>query len=413
MAAIMPDYITLHASAYPPTSWAFLANRQSKPSRTTKNELWIEMTNRYDRSMARRRHDFTKNRLSETATEDNVGKLDSDALKLYHQRATIAFGDMAVVDDVLEIASRFVEAVDELAKNAMDTIPEEDELGAIHSGPQLTVRERLRCKQAISNTENYQQLLQSTYKIKDTFRVRLREIHSICHQFICPRAGKHPHPRWAQIRRIHREVTDHVANVAQKQVTFEVAKLRVFLRGQLFDEYCLMRGTPMEKKDETWLRYGKCVMLGKKNSKCGKSLTKETAETRYVGDREDGERLDRMIDASGLDPSWVMDHMEEYYAGNGHIGRWQRYMQDRRWKDLAAKFTDDIQQLKKINRATNSSKSRRCQIMSNIQNTKRQFFNRLNGAQDFELSEKASKMDEGYESTSNSSSTSSLSSEKL
>lgn len=134
-------------------------------------------------------------------------------------------------------------------------------------------------------------------------------------------------------------------------------------------------------------------------------MTKKTAENLDLGDREIGERVDGMIDASGLNPSWVMDHIEDYHLGNDHIGRWQRYVRSCRWKELAAKFTNDIQQLEKINRTIHSSNSRRCNIMFNIQNTTRQIFARLDGAQDFELSEKALRMDEGYESTSASSST--------
>lgn len=361
--------------------------------------------------MVKRQHIITSSYLSETATDENVRKMRLDAYKLYRQRVAIAFEDAADVEDILEIAGRFVKAVDELATNPMKTIPEEDESGATHSQRRATENEVRQIRQAVRNTKNYRLLLDSTNKIKESFRTRLMDIHSAYYTFICTHVGEYPRPRWAQICRMDNEVTAHVARVAhaEQQLTSDVALLRKFLREQLFDEYCLMRGTPVEMKNEIWLRYGKCLSLGQEIGKCERSLTMKTAENLDLGDREIGERLDRMIDASGLDPSWVMDHIEDYYAGNDHIGTWQRYVQGCRWNDLAAKFIDDIQQLAKINRSINSSNSGRCKIMFNIQNTKRQFFTRLDGAQDFELSEKALRMnDESYESTSPLSSATSL-----
>lgn len=408
--AMMPDYMTLHASAYPPASWAFLANRPSKPSRTSNNELWTEMTNRYEQSMAKRYHEFTSNCLSETATADNINRMRADAKKRHGQQGAIAFEDAADIEDLLEKADRFIEAVDELAKNSMKSIPEEDESGATYSRRRPTVNESRQIKKAILNSKNYDQLLQSIDKIKKSFRPRLMDIYTTCHDFICTPVGKHPRPRWAQICRIDKEVTAHVAHVAhiQQQVTSDVAQLEDFLREQLYDQYCLMRETPMEKKDETWLQYGDCFILGPKNGEDERSLTKETAENFDLGDRGVERRLDRMIDGTGLDPTWIMDRIEDYCRGNDHIGRWQRYVQGCQWEELAAKLSDDIDQLEKINSSSKSSSSRQCNIMSNIHNTKRQFFKRLDGAQDFELSERALRMDEGYESTSASSSTTSL-----
>ena len=121
---------------------------------------------------------------------------------------------------------------------------------------------------------------------------------------------------------------------------------------------------------------------------------KETADNLDLGDREVGDRLDHIIDESRLNPTWVMDRIEDYYNGNDHIGRWQQLAKDHRWNKLAAKLAVDNQQLEEINSAVDMGSSRRCNIMSNICNTKRQFFKRLDGAQDFELSEKGWRMNE-------------------
>ena len=346
--------------------------------------------------MAERQRLFTSNFLSETATKDNVGRMSPKVENLYRQRAVIAFEDAANVEEILEIANQFVTTVDELSKNPMKTIPEEDESGATHSRRQPSEKEVLQTKQAILKAKKYQTWLQCFDKIKESFRARLLEIHSDYHAFICTPVGKHPRPRWAQICRIDREVSTHAAHVAhvRQQLISDVAQLKDFLRGELFDEYCLMRGTAMVEKDEMWLKYGKCLVLGLENGKGEKSLTKETAENLEPGEREIGDRLDRMMKASELDLNWVMDRIKDYYAGNDHIGKWQRYVQACRWNELAAKLTKDIQQLEKINSTINSSNSRRCKIMLNMRNTQRQFFKRLGGAQDLELSEKALMMDE-------------------
>ena len=97
-----------------------------------------------------------------------------------------------------------------------------------------------------------------------------------------------------------------------------------------------------------------------------------------------------------------------YHDGNEHIGQWQRYVRDRRWEDLAEKLTQDIQQLEIINSTTGtrSNNGRRCKLMKNIENSSRQYFKRLDGAQEYELSEKALKMEEEYEISSTASSSS-------
>lgn len=275
-SAIMADYMTLHASAYPPASWTFLTYRQSKPSRTSNNELWTEMTSQYELSMAKRKLIFTSNYLSKTATEENVHKMRSDALRLHRQRIAIAFEDAADVVDILQTRHRFVKNVDELAKNPMKTIPEEDESGATHSRRQPTEKELHEIKEAILRTKKYESL-QGTDKIERTFRTRLMEIYSAYHTFICTPVGKHPRPRWTQICRMDNEVTTHVARVAhaQQQLTSDVSQLRKFLREQLFDQYCLMRVTPMEEKDETWLQYGKCLLSGHEIGKGNKIIDEE------------------------------------------------------------------------------------------------------------------------------------------
>lgn len=327
-----------------------------------------------------------------------------DAEEIYLKRGGIAFEDAADVDDTVEIAKQFIKDVKEVSDNLLETIPEVDQ--SDHS----TEMESLQFEQSITDKDNIERLKDGN-DIKRSFRARLGEISSTCYNSICTSLGHHARQRRARICRVDTGVAVHVASL-QQQLTSDVTQLRDFLRGRLFDQYCMMRGTPKEKKSETWLKYGECIILGHKNSKCENGLTKDTAETLNLGDPHMGARLGRMISESGLDPEWVMGHIVDYFYGNDHVGQWQRYVQGHRWTDLAEKFTTDIQQLEKMN-SSRPSNRRRCNIMFNIHNSKRQYFKRLDGAQDYELSEKALRMEEEYECSSISSSSASSSTTSL
>ena len=78
-------------------------------------------------------------------------------------------------------------------------------------------------------------------------------------------------------------------------------------------------------------------------------LTKEGAEILDLDEPGTETRLNRIIDGSGLDPTWVMEHIVGYHDGNEHIGQWQRYVRDSHWEDLVEKFTRDIQRREIIN----------------------------------------------------------------
>ncbi len=355
--------------------------------------------------MAQRQHLITRNLLSITATSNNIAMMRPDTHKRYCRQDDVEFENTADSESVLTNARWFIETVKDLSQNPMETIPEEEAFGAASFPRKPTEKEKDQIKQAIKNTRYYEKLRDSRIKIENSFRTRLDEIYPICHGFICISVGNHTRPTWAQICRVDREVTNHVARV-QQQLTSDVTNLREFLRDQLFDQYCLMRETSQEKKTEIWLIFGRCIVLGRANSKCEKSLTGETAKNVDLGNPQVQGRLDRMIESAGLDPEWVKDHIEDYHEGNKHIGQWQRYINSRRWRKLAAKLSMDIQQLKKIN-SSNPSNGRPCKIMPIIVNTKRQYFIALDGALGYELTDKARRMgeeDEGYESSSSSSS---------
>ena len=142
-------------------------------------------------------------------------------------------------------------------------------------------------------------------------------------------------------------------------------------------------------------------------------LRTESDEIINLNDAQIGNRLHRIIDGSGLDAVWVMEHFICYHDGNEHIGQWQRHVRHRQWEDLAEKFTQDIQQLEIINSTigTTSKNGRPCKLMKSIEDSSRLYFKRLDGAQDYELSGKALKMEEEeYETSSTASSSSSSSS---
>lgn len=260
----MPNYMILHASAYPPLHWSFLANRQSQNSRASnikhKNELWTKMTNHYEQSMTERQHHVDSNALSKTATADNISKMRPNVKELYRPLPPTNFEDAARVK-VWRSKERFFEKMDKLAGN-LKKIPE-DKTGTTELPQRLTEREWRRDKQAISNAKVHRDLLDDEdANIEIPFRKRLDVIYDVHYNFIC--SSRSNRPRWAQLCRMHREVTDHVARVtyAKEQLKSDVTLMSTFLREQLFDQYCLMRDTPMEKKDETWLQCGKFLNLG-------------------------------------------------------------------------------------------------------------------------------------------------------
>lgn len=255
----MTDYIILPASTYPPSDWEFLPNRRPKPSQTSRNEIWVEMTDRYKQSMTTRQHLFNSNLLSETATRANIRRMSPEVRKEYDRRDVLALEDTADVGDILKSAGGFVRTMYKLKKHRMETVPELEELG------DSTGIELLQIEQAIKNRQNDERLKDSD-KTRRSFGARLKEISCTCYDFICTPFRKHFRPRSAQIAYVNEDINAHVA-LAQEQLTSDVAQLKDFLRGRLFDQYCLMRGTPMEKKDKTWLKYGECI-TGYGNSKC-------------------------------------------------------------------------------------------------------------------------------------------------
>ena len=269
----MANYMTLHASAYPPSHWTFMPYREDQLPQTSGNRLWTEMTNQYEQSTAKRQQLVTRNLLSTTATSNNIAMMRPDTEERYRRQDDVEFENTADSESVLTNARWFIETVKDLSQNPMETIPEEEAFGAACFPRKPNEKEKDQIKQAIKNTRYYEKLRDSRIKIENSFRTRLDEIYSICHGFICVSVGKHTRPTWAQICRVDREVTNHVARV-QQQLTSDVTNLREFLRDQLFDQYGLMRETRKEKKMEIWLTFGRCIVLGHANSKCEKPLTR-------------------------------------------------------------------------------------------------------------------------------------------
>ena len=78
-----------------------------------------------------------------------------------------------------------------------------------------------------------------------------------------------------------------------------------------------MRETPQRSKDPTWSEYD--IGIVSKET----YLTNERAKILDLDDPGTETRLNRIIDGSGLDPTWVMERIAGYRDGNEYIGQWQ------------------------------------------------------------------------------------------
>lgn len=208
--------------------------------------------------MAQRHFPLTSRYLSETATGYDTKTMEREVRQRYKQRRLLAFRNGAPYNDTLANAYYWLKKVINLSKNPMETIQEEEE-DEDEDSPRVKMA---RTGRANDNLEKYQRLIESD-DIEESFRGRLMEISSTCHDYIWPRLGHLPRPEWDQLSREESEVNVHVALVLQ-QLTWDMS---VFLRGRLFDEYCLMRETPQERKNPTWLKYGRYVISEERNGK--------------------------------------------------------------------------------------------------------------------------------------------------
>ena len=216
--------------------------------------------------MARRTHLTTSNSLSRTATEFNIGKMRPEVHDRYRQRGTTAFEGAEQVKETFEVATEWAKYVVDLKEKPMETITEVDECG-----DEAAEMKKLQKKQAKKNWLMYERLKDSD-RCARSFGARLEEISSACYNFVYTNVGDRLRPQWDEICLADEEVEAHLATVRQ-QVSNDVSQLRDFLRGRLFDQYCLMKDTPEEKKNPTWLAYGKCIISGNSNGECGNSLT--------------------------------------------------------------------------------------------------------------------------------------------
>ena len=208
--------------------------------------------------MAQRHFPLTSKYLSKTATGYDKKTMEREIRKRSRERRMIAFRNGARYNKTLATAYYWLRKVINLSKNPMETIQEEDE-DEDEDSPRVKIA---RTRRATDNWENYQRLIESD-EIEESFRGRLMKISSTCHDYIWPPVGYDSRPEWDQISREESEVNVHVALVLQ-QLTWEMSG---FLRGRLFDEYCLMRETPQKRKDPTWLKYGRYIISEERNGK--------------------------------------------------------------------------------------------------------------------------------------------------
>ena len=209
----MNDYISRHASVYPPRTWTFLADRPRKVSHPC-NEIWTEMTTRYEETIARRCHIQISNRLSKTVTGKNLGKLRPGVRCEYDRQRTMPCEKISAIRGFLMKEGDFVKRLDELCRFPLESTPEEEKSDeTTNPSPcEWIERQMLRKKQAETTARDFVRLRYSN-DVENSFRSRLDEIYFAYYDFICTPAGKYTGARWAQLCRMAKEVAEHVARV--------------------------------------------------------------------------------------------------------------------------------------------------------------------------------------------------------
>ena len=383
------DYILRDSAVYPPMGWTSVNSRISEHAETSTNALWNEMTERHDQMMASKHNLIASNALAKTVrlrwrNDPSLSgriQMDRDA-----DHSTDMEPD---VYGMIKTARRHRNAVNRLKVKGLETIEEETRRTL-----KPTTDDHEQLCYALKQLGQYTRLI-ATDLIEPEFRQDLYQTIERYEMFVRSPVSSSDRPLFEDLRSADERVKLHLI-LAKDRLDSDVSKLRNFIDSILSDEYCMMRKTPEERKDSQWMQYGTYLNWNRKTGRERDAVMRELADDlqiRHIEDLRDalGERLERMISASGLDETDVKDRIIEYaMTDNEHIGKWQTYVKDLRWRDLAAKICRDWEQAEACRFETSIADSRSSQqTISNIQNTATKYFRKMRGPNDYKLSRSA------------------------
>ena len=124
------------------------------------------------------------------------------------------------------------------------------------------------------------------------------------------------------------------------------------------------------------------------------SLARDCGCTIEELDESLGQRLAMTVRTCKLDGDYVFQRVEDYFMDR-YIGKWQRFVKEGRWSELAEKVLDDRRVLDQIIDGDadipndDGVMNKKCRIATNIRLMRTKYFKRLESRTDFELSKSA------------------------
>ena len=379
------------SESYPPWSWGEINDLIEEVGAFSKHELWLEMTERYTQSIAAKKHERITNKLSNTMPKGKYEQIPAeirDAQDFMHditnESAQVCQHIMGIVNDHRS-TKKYIET------HPMESIDETEELTTTCFG-HIPPAERTKELHVISKIAQYGCLLMSD-EILPNFHQRLRQILSDYEDYRYCHNERH-RPTFSSLVLSDKEAEDAM-KLCQRSLGLESKQLKEFLVDCLFNEYVPQDRNSMRGKSQPWMQYSIYLYWQGRSGENRDARLDDLAAQCGCNRKELrdflGERLNMTIRVCKQDEEYVKDRIEEYYDDE-YIGRWQRYVLQHRWEDLARKLHDDRRRLDELVEGEikmpkeGDKMTLGCQIATNMRLVRSKYFKRLDGPRDFELS---------------------------
>ena len=378
---------------YPPWDWSNINDQIEEAGYISQHPIWLDMTKSYNQSMAVRKQQRFNNKLSNTMAKEKYQRMsreikaDQDSAHDVHNESAQACGYL------IRIVQGHQDMKEYTKKHRMETIPEEGETTKYTKS--ITPSEESIERHVISKLAQYGRLLMSD-EILPTFHKRLRHIFSKYESYqYC--INKYDRPTIGSLFLLDEEV-DRAKKECQQRLQHDTEDLKQFLADCLFDEYVPQKPPARDDKSPAWTAHGAYLhWQSQKGDSKHAGLTELALQCSCSKEELHdtlGDQLDMTIRVCKFDEQDVKLRIVEYFQDR-YVGRWQRYVRQQRWGDLARKLHEDRRRLEDfvdgevVMPREGERMTRKCQIVTNMRLTRARYFKRLDGPEDFELSKTA------------------------